>query len=557
MSDATYDSDDHGNVTSMPHLSTITYDYKDQMQSADKGGGGIVYFVHGSDGQRARKVWEHSGLRDERIYLGGWEIYRRTTVATSTVEVERETLHVMDGVKRVAMVETKTVDTSVMGGFTITPRFRYQLTNHLDSALVELDETGAVFSYEEFHPYGTTAYRSGQNGLDVSDKRYRYCGAERDEETGFYCMGMRYMCPWLGRWTTADPLGLQAGINLYLYCRAGPITFIDPNGTDVAPSGGVSVYEKHEPEPVSVLGVASGIGRYLWITTPGTQKLEHLGKNLEGLVRGGVKAVQMLGDGTTLGPPKGPNLIDAVLDRGAGAYHDATASGTTPSNVARGVRDAVNTINPLVQGVKSVEAARAAERAGDPVGAGEHLFGLFAAAAPFAGIELPTTGGTSSGALALAGGGEIAAGTTSAAVTGGPGGGLAGLGVGIALSKGSSGGRKGAKSTAEKLPRELRSKFNRILNEKAAGGNRGITGAVTEAQARQLGERFVGPGARETSVGLLSADELRQFRLPASKRGTNPVTGEAWSKTGRQVNFESRSDPGGTWTSNVHLDVRR
>lgn len=43
-------------------------------------------------------------------------------------------------------------------------------------------------------------------------------------------MGWRYHCPWLGRWTTADPLGLQAGINLYLYCRAGPITFTDPSG---------------------------------------------------------------------------------------------------------------------------------------------------------------------------------------------------------------------------------------------------------------------------------------------------------------------------------------
>ena len=61
---------------------------------------------------------------------------------------------------------------------------------------------------------------------------YRYCGAERDDETGFYVMGVRYYCPWLGRWTTADPLGLQAGINLYLYCRAGPVVFSDPSGTE-------------------------------------------------------------------------------------------------------------------------------------------------------------------------------------------------------------------------------------------------------------------------------------------------------------------------------------
>ncbi|MBL9021071.1 MAG: hypothetical protein JNL21_02675 [Myxococcales bacterium] len=63
----------------------------------------------GRDGNRVRKVWEHSGLRDERIYLGAWEIYRRWN--GSTKELERETLHVMDGVRRVAIVETKTVDT--------------------------------------------------------------------------------------------------------------------------------------------------------------------------------------------------------------------------------------------------------------------------------------------------------------------------------------------------------------------------------------------------------------------------------------------------------------
>ncbi|MEO5927542.1 MAG: RHS repeat-associated core domain-containing protein [Patescibacteria group bacterium] len=63
-------------------------------------------------------------------------------------------------------------------------------------------------------------------------KSYRYCGAERDDETGFSCMGARYYCPWLGRWTTADPLGLQAGINVYLYCRAGPVTLSDPSGLD-------------------------------------------------------------------------------------------------------------------------------------------------------------------------------------------------------------------------------------------------------------------------------------------------------------------------------------
>jgi len=64
----------------------------------------------------------------------------------------------------------------------------------------------------------------------VSARRYRYTGKERDEETGLYYYGARYYAAWLGRWTSADPLGLQAGVNLYLYCRAGPVTYVDPDG---------------------------------------------------------------------------------------------------------------------------------------------------------------------------------------------------------------------------------------------------------------------------------------------------------------------------------------
>lgn len=33
------------------------------------------------------------------------------------------------------------------------------------------------------------------------------------------------------------------------------------------------------------------------------------------------------------------------------------------------------------------------------------------------------------------------------------------------------------------------------------------------------------------------------------------MTGERWSKTGMQVNFQSRVKPTGRWENNVHLDV--
>jgi RHS repeat-associated protein len=226
---ATYAYDEHGSMTSMPHLPTMGWDYNDQMWQVDLGGGGTAYYTYDAAGQRVRKVWEHSGLVEERIYLGGWEVYRKRDPLGNLL-LERETLHGMDGARRVVLVETKTVDVDAVGVFTPVSRMRFQLDNHLGSASLEVDESGLVIGYEEYHPYGTTAYASGRSAVEVSGKRYRYTGKERDEETGLYYHGVRHLAPWLGRWTSADPAGMVDGPNLYAYVEGNPIRLLDPTG---------------------------------------------------------------------------------------------------------------------------------------------------------------------------------------------------------------------------------------------------------------------------------------------------------------------------------------
>ena len=145
------------------------------------------------------------------------------------MDFERETLHVMDDQRRVALVETKTLDAGVELDAP-TSRDRYQLDNHLSSSLLELDEVGQVNSYEEYFPYGGTAYRAARSSVEVSVKRYRYNGKERDEETGLHYYGVRFYAAWLGRWTSADPDGLVDGINLFSYVRSQPINYLDEGG---------------------------------------------------------------------------------------------------------------------------------------------------------------------------------------------------------------------------------------------------------------------------------------------------------------------------------------
>ena len=233
---ARYLHDIHGNMTRMPHLGgefpdpNLHWDYRDQLGRADLGGGGTAYYVYDAAGQRVRKVWEKSAtLVEERIYLGGFEIYRRRQGGEL---LERETLHIIDDRQRVALVETRTLDTA---GDDPAPAqvIRYQFGNHLGSSSLELDGQGQTISYEEYTPYGSTSYQAVRSQVETA-KRYRYTGKERDEETGFSYFGYRYLSSWLGSWTQADRFGPIDTLNLYRYAKSNPIKFFDQNGSESA-----------------------------------------------------------------------------------------------------------------------------------------------------------------------------------------------------------------------------------------------------------------------------------------------------------------------------------
>lgn len=232
--------DEHGNFKSMPHLASITWDHFDRMIATGHMGGGTTFYAYDDSGQRVRKVAEKAaGVIDERIYLGAYEIYRRRSGAAVTTE--RQSLHVLDDRQRVAMVETLAVNAGAPVPVP-TPRIRYQFDNLVGSACLELDEAAGIISYEEFVPFGTTAYIATGAAIQVSAKRYRYVGKERDEETGFYYHGARYYAPWLARWTACDPL-LATGDPIraatpspFAYGKNSPAIFVDPSGRDDQPA---------------------------------------------------------------------------------------------------------------------------------------------------------------------------------------------------------------------------------------------------------------------------------------------------------------------------------
>lgn len=225
-----YAYDPHGNIQSLLNLTSLTWNFKNQLQQVDLGGGGTAYYVYNNGGKRVRKVIERQGgVKEERIYLGNFELYRKTDSSNTVLEAT-ETLHAMDDTHRIAMVETKTIKN---GATSSEQLIRYQYSNHLGSSTLELDDNGVIISYEEYHPFGTTSYQAVNAIIQTAYKRYRYTGMERDDETGLEYHGARYYLPWLGRWLSVDPAaGKKGGRNFYAYTSNNPIVYTDPNGMD-------------------------------------------------------------------------------------------------------------------------------------------------------------------------------------------------------------------------------------------------------------------------------------------------------------------------------------
>ncbi len=237
----------HGFMVEMPHLQMMAWTFKEELQATSKqrrtdgGTPETTYYVYDGSGQRVRKITENQAdagfipaMKEERLYIGGFEVYRNQN------GLERETLHVMDDKQRIAMIDTETAPRIFLGiplGRTSPIQtIRYQLGNHLGSVSLEMDENAAVISYEEYHPYGTTAYQAMNSSIKAAAKRYRYTGMERDEETGLAYHSARYYVTWLGRWISCDPKGISFGSNIYTFVLNNPIKLVDLDGRQAQPA---------------------------------------------------------------------------------------------------------------------------------------------------------------------------------------------------------------------------------------------------------------------------------------------------------------------------------
>ncbi|MDT8436702.1 MAG: RHS repeat-associated core domain-containing protein [Gemmatimonadota bacterium] len=104
-------------------------------------------------------------------------------------------------------------------------RYHYAL-DHAGNVIGLFDDDGNVAGRYRYDPWG----RPQGAALDSVYNPLRFQAREWDEETGLYYVRARYYDPDTGRFLSPDPIGLEGGINPYVFAGNDPVHLRDPSG---------------------------------------------------------------------------------------------------------------------------------------------------------------------------------------------------------------------------------------------------------------------------------------------------------------------------------------
>jgi RHS repeat-associated protein len=234
-----------GCMTSMPGFSRMGWDSNGKLrctsrQKVNEGEPETTWYVYDDGGRRVRKVVDRT-IKDgsdsaqrvrlkETVFLDGVEMYRTYEGDGSTAKAITNTSVISaiasnHGTKSISIEETVLSPEKQAATTPLPTLLRYHV-----SASLETDDKAQVISYEEYNAFGISMMLACRSDVEAP-RRYRFAAYRRDNETGLYACGARYYAPWLGRWTSPDPLGTADGHNVYAYVRNDPVNWADPSGT--------------------------------------------------------------------------------------------------------------------------------------------------------------------------------------------------------------------------------------------------------------------------------------------------------------------------------------
>jgi RHS repeat-associated protein len=238
--------DANGNLAAKPGFA-YSWDFRNRLT-----------LVEGANGVRQQNTFDYTDQRIAKVVSQGAES-SRVLYPDRSVEVRGDQLvkYLFANDERIAEVRTPFNPTGLIHGFAgeITPpvidpaqsKTLFYHGDHLGSATVLVDPTGAVVERSTYHPFG----EARTQGV-AAQAAYRFTGKELDAEIGLFYYGARFYDPVVGRFISPDPLYFEQpekdrmdpqALNLYAYARNNPVRNLDPDGHDVVIAYGVGDQE--------------------------------------------------------------------------------------------------------------------------------------------------------------------------------------------------------------------------------------------------------------------------------------------------------------------------
>ena len=139
---------------------------------------------------------------------------------------------------------------------TLTPQHFYYHTDGNGNVTMLINSLQLAVAKYLYEPFGSTLSSIGPLA-DVNV--YRFSSKEYHPASGIYYYGRRFYDPNLQSWLNRDPLGEQAGVNLYAFDYNAPVNEFDTDGQFV--TSGVAA--------ATTLGTADSAGGAITITVTG------------------------------------------------------------------------------------------------------------------------------------------------------------------------------------------------------------------------------------------------------------------------------------------------
>ncbi|MDT8436700.1 MAG: RHS repeat-associated core domain-containing protein [Gemmatimonadota bacterium] len=215
-------------------------------------------------------------------------------------------------------------------------RYHYAL-DHAGNVIGLFDDDGNVAGRYRYDPWG----RPQGAALDSVYNPLRFQAREWDEETGLYYVRARYYDPDTGRFLSPDPIGLEGGINPYVFAGNDPVHLRDPSGLSMQDD-----YCDGPKEQGLVWHDLGLIGVWTWETTAGECPAIDTGGGPDQIgtplpTSRALPPRPRTKPGKPRSSPSGGSQGDGPSQQAASCYHDNRFSSLFGDGAARRITEAV------------------------------------------------------------------------------------------------------------------------------------------------------------------------------------------------------------------------